>query len=309
MNKLCPRRAVPPLPFPHVISTGDRTCPRPGARPHPPATPPASVHTVTAATGCGRAASAPPATTRRPPTPRTQAPHRQNVRGNEKIDLAETERPLGEVITFGLDRRGWALFRRCPQVKWALPTLSGDDRSGSGGLARAVWLAVPAGVGFGDGEAEFLQFGDELAQAAVVVEPFGRSRRVVVGQDAGGGLAVGQRQVDSDLRRGCRGLGSLPAAAARCARFRGLLDRPELAFSSAAACRRSLKALPRLKGQGLTAAPSVSGAPTGGRMGGRPCGGFPVILGGRVADPIHRPSCSRGSASARGGCGSRTCGR
>jgi len=40
-------------------------------------------------------------------------------------------------------------------------------------------------------------------------------------------------------------------------------------------------ALPRLKGQGLTAAPSVSGAPTGGRMGGRPCGGFPVILGGQ----------------------------
>jgi len=39
--------------------------------------------------------------------------------------------------------------------------------------------------------------------------------------------------------------------------------------------------LPRLKGQGLTAAPSVSGAPTGGRMGGRPCGGFPVILGGQ----------------------------
>src|SRR5208283_1256714 len=54
----------------------------------------------------------------------------------------------------------------------------------------AVWLAVPAGVGLGDGEAEFLQFGDELAQAAVVVEPGAVVGELVVGQDAGGGLAV-----------------------------------------------------------------------------------------------------------------------
>jgi hypothetical protein len=33
------------------------------------------------------------------------------------------------------------------------------------------WLAVPAGVGFGDVEAECFEFGDEFAQAAVVVEP------------------------------------------------------------------------------------------------------------------------------------------
>jgi hypothetical protein len=31
-------------------------------------------------------------------------------------------------------------------------------------------LAVPAGVALGDGEAEFLEFGDELAEALVVVE-------------------------------------------------------------------------------------------------------------------------------------------
>jgi hypothetical protein len=52
------------------------------------------------------------------------------------------------------------------------------------------WLAVPAGIGFGDGEAEFLEFGDEFAQAAVVAEPFLVVGELVVGQDAGGGLAV-----------------------------------------------------------------------------------------------------------------------
>ena len=52
------------------------------------------------------------------------------------------------------------------------------------------WLAVPAGVCFGDGEAEFLQLGDELAEPAVVVEPGLVVSELVVGQDAGGGLAV-----------------------------------------------------------------------------------------------------------------------
>jgi hypothetical protein len=51
-------------------------------------------------------------------------------------------------------------------------------------------LAVPAGVGFGDGEAEFLEFGDELAEAAAVVEPGLVVGELVVGQDAGGGLSV-----------------------------------------------------------------------------------------------------------------------
>jgi hypothetical protein len=51
-------------------------------------------------------------------------------------------------------------------------------------------VAVPAGVGFGDGEAEFLELGDQFAQAAVVVEPGAVVGELVVGEDAGGGLAV-----------------------------------------------------------------------------------------------------------------------
>ena len=82
----------------------------------------------------------------------------------------------------------------CPRVKRAQPTLSGGRCSGFPvpGDARAgrVWLAVPAGIGLGDGEAEFLELGDELAEAAVVVEPGAVVGELVVGQDAGGGLAV-----------------------------------------------------------------------------------------------------------------------
>ena len=79
----------------------------------------------------------------------------------------------------------------CPQVKRALPTLSGGCVPVPRRRAcRGGWLAVPAGVGFGDGEAEFLEFGDELAEAAVVVEPGAVVGELVVGQDAGGGLAV-----------------------------------------------------------------------------------------------------------------------
>src|SRR5208283_526108 len=66
----------------------------------------------------------------------------------------------------------------CPRVKRAQPTFSGGRCSGSGAAGRnaracagRAWLAVPAGVGFGDGEAEGFEFGDEFAQAAVVVEP------------------------------------------------------------------------------------------------------------------------------------------
>src|ERR1700677_3711379 len=81
-----------------------------------------------------------------------------------------------------------------PQVKRTLPTLSGGRCSGS--VAEAVcacaggWLAVPGGVGFGDGEAEFLEFGDELAEPFVVAEPGAVVGELVVGQDPGGGLAV-----------------------------------------------------------------------------------------------------------------------
>src|SRR6266480_3242039 len=55
---------------------------------------------------------------------------------------------------------------------------------------RSGCSAVPAVVAFGDGEAEFLEFGDEFAQAAVVVEPVAVVGELVVGQDPGGGLAV-----------------------------------------------------------------------------------------------------------------------
>ena len=103
--------------------------------------------------------------------------------------FSELERSSRLGLTWG----NGAWVGGCPQVKRALPTLSGGCRSGSGGSAgagRVRWLAVPAGVGFGDGEAEVLEFGDELAQAAVVVEPGAVVGELVVGQDAGGGLAV-----------------------------------------------------------------------------------------------------------------------
>jgi hypothetical protein len=46
-----------------------------------------------------------------------------------------------------------------------------------------IW--PPAGIGFGDGEAEGFEFGDEFAQAAVVVEPGAVVGQLLVGQDAG----------------------------------------------------------------------------------------------------------------------------
>src|SRR6266536_1741904 len=60
------------------------------------------------------------------------------------------------------------------------------------GRARvwAAWLAAPAGVDLADGEAEGFEFGDELAEPFVVVEPGAVVGELVVGQDAGGGLAV-----------------------------------------------------------------------------------------------------------------------
>src|SRR5215470_12172907 len=58
------------------------------------------------------------------------------------------------------------------------------------GPHAARWLPVPAGVGFDDGEAELFELGDELAEAAVVVEPGLVVGELVVGEYAGGGLAV-----------------------------------------------------------------------------------------------------------------------
>src|SRR6266487_1520578 len=86
---------------------------------------------------------------------------------------------------------GWPTCR--PQVKRAPPTRSGGCRSVSlagGTCRRPGGLAVPAGVGLGDGEAEFLELGDQLPEPAVVVEPGAVVGELVVGQDAGGGPAV-----------------------------------------------------------------------------------------------------------------------
>jgi hypothetical protein len=80
-------------------------------------------------------------------------------------------------------------LERCPRVKRGLPTLSGGCCSGfRAGRASTGWLvrlAVPAGVGFGDGEAEGFEFGDELAEAAVVVGPGTVVGELLIGQDAG----------------------------------------------------------------------------------------------------------------------------
>src|SRR5215471_16967702 len=56
---------------------------------------------------------------------------------------------------------------------------------------RLSWLPSGSkGVGLGDVEAERFEFGDEFAQPAVVAEPGLVVGELVVGQDAGGGLAV-----------------------------------------------------------------------------------------------------------------------
>ena len=60
----------------------------------------------------------------------------------------------------------------------------------SGGACSGARLAVPAGVVVGDVEAECLEFGDELAEPFVVVEPGLVVGELVVGEDLGRGLAV-----------------------------------------------------------------------------------------------------------------------
>ena len=78
----------------------------------------------------------------------------------------------------------------CPRVKRALPTCSGGCRSGSAGWpgragGEAAGLAVPAGVGLGDVEAEFLELGDQFAEPFVVVEPGAVVGELFIGQDPG----------------------------------------------------------------------------------------------------------------------------
>ena len=80
-----------------------------------------------------------------------------------------------------------------PQVKRARATRSGSRCSGfvvRRGVPGCGRSAVPAGVVVGDGEADFFEFGDELAEPFVVVESGLVVGELVVGQDAGGGLSV-----------------------------------------------------------------------------------------------------------------------
>jgi hypothetical protein len=78
--------------------------------------------------------------------------------------LSELERSSRLGLTWG--DAVW--LGRCPQVKRALSTFSGGSVPVLAGrlVGAAAWLPVPAGVGLGDGEAELLEFGDELVQAA-----------------------------------------------------------------------------------------------------------------------------------------------
>ena len=132
------------------------------------------------------------------------------------------------------------LSGRCPRyLEAVVPVLRRRGRA----CVRAAWLAVPAGVGLGDGEAEFFEFGDQLAQAAVVVEPGAGSRRagrrsgcgwrscrLSCGSTGGRGRAAGagrrgsgssRGRSGSSGRRGCRA-GRSPRAASSAAMRRGL---------------------------------------------------------------------------------------
>jgi hypothetical protein len=77
--------------------------------------------------------------------------------------------------------------------------------------AHMVWRASAAsGVGVGDGLAKGFEFGDEDAQAALVVEPGLVVGELVLGEDAGDGLVgdlTGPLMVGAVQVRGRRGSG------------------------------------------------------------------------------------------------------
>lgn len=83
----------------------------------------------------------------------------------------------------GLCPRGFGVF--CVSGPVRVMLLAG--RSGGGPWPAG---AVAAGVVLGDVDADLLEFGQELADALVVVEPGGVVGGLAVAEDAGDGLAV-----------------------------------------------------------------------------------------------------------------------
>jgi hypothetical protein len=75
--------------------------------------------------------------------------------------------------------------RACPDRRVDLLGCRDPHAVNAGAAAGAAGLAVPAGIRLCDVEAEFLEFGDELAESFVVVEPGAVVGELVVGQDAG----------------------------------------------------------------------------------------------------------------------------
>src|SRR5215510_3760018 len=75
----------------------------------------------------------------------------------------------------------------CLRVKRAAPTVLCGGLPGIAGAGLA--FVLPAGVGLDDGQAEFFELVEELAQAALVVEPAAVVGELVVGQEPGDGFA------------------------------------------------------------------------------------------------------------------------
>src|SRR5439155_10098750 len=94
--------------------------------------------------------------------------------------LAPTWENLVRSSRLGLTCADGRRLGGCPQVKRALPTLSGDFCSGSAG--QSACLAFPAGVSVEGGGAEGLKPGEQFVQPPVVVDP-GRVVAVLFGAE------------------------------------------------------------------------------------------------------------------------------
>jgi hypothetical protein len=75
----------------------------------------------------------------------------------------------------------------CPQVKRAVSTVLCTVLQ----CLRGPGPSLLAGLGVGDGEGEFFEFGDQGAEAAVVVEPLPVVVELVVGDEPGDGFPGG----------------------------------------------------------------------------------------------------------------------